>query len=193
MQKIGFFNALIQELEKIYARLVLTVLHSRMDRYQQQARQRLHPHAADIKSPLLACINTLAADARAAADATTSVIPDNPATSLPPDAANGIEIQAINKENIGELSKYFKARANGAELHPAIEIKLEQSTWEHLLAALRYAKQGNTQTARMHANIASSACQELAHYMRENDYNEFIGEINKHLQALTQHQRVAVH
>lgn len=189
MQKFGIFSALIQELEQIYARLVLSVLHSRMTRYQQQARRALRDHASSIKLPLLACIESLAADARI----TSSVNSENPTNLLSSGSSANAATDTINTENIGELSKYFKARINGVELHPGIEVRLEQSTWEHMLAALRYAKQGNTQTAQLHAAIASSACQELSHYMQEKEYSDFIGEIDKHLQALMRHDQIVKH
>jgi len=195
MKKNHFYSALIQELEKIYARLVLTVLHSRMDRYQKQARQGLRPHAHDIKTPLLACINTLAANAQNSSGAlpATDQLPPPSRSANPPllDNTAGVELPGVNKEHVGELSKYFKARINGSELHPGIETRLEQSTWEHILAALRYAKQGDKPSARMHANIASSACKELAHYLREEEYLGFVAEIEQQLKALQHDTQIA--
>lgn len=196
MKTNGLFSALIHELESIYTRLVLNVLHSRMNRYQQQAHRGLPRHANDIRSPLLTCINTLVANAQDRPDALPAadqlLPPTRSADTSQRDNTVGMNLAGVNNELVGELSKYFKARINGAELHPGIETRLEQSTWEHILAALRYAKQGDKPSARMHANIASNACKELAHYMREAEYLEFVAEIENQLNSLQQDTRIAL-
>jgi hypothetical protein len=92
--------------------------------------------------------------------------------------------QGINKKNTSELSKYFKVRQNGSELHPGIEDKLMHSTWEHIHAAIRCARLGGECDAKMHTDIASYAYRELAHYLSEEEYAEFTSEISHQLGRL---------
>lgn len=190
MKKTSFYSALIQELENIYARLVLNVLHIRMDRYHKQAHQSTKSYSTDIKSPLLSCISTLSDKAQINSEMSSAIeqsmlASDNSSTVIH-DHYPAAEVLVVSTENVGELSKYFKARGNGSGLHPGVETKLEQSTWEHIHAAVRYARQGNTSSAKMHVNIASSACQELAHYMHEEQYRQFVVEIEQHLENVVQ-------
>jgi len=188
MKRILVYSAFIRELQKIYARFVLTVLHSRMDRYHKQAHQSLKPYANDIKAPLFECINTLIDTAQEKPDALPAVdqaIRANATNPPTPEKYPAVDLPVVNQENVGELSKYFKARIKGPEAHPGIEEKLEHSTWEHIHAAIRCARQGDKRSAKMHANIASSACKELAHYMIEEQYRGFVAEIEQHLAGLT--------
>lgn len=188
MKNIVFYSAFIRELQKIYARLALNILHIRMDRYHKQSYQRTNSNAHDIKLPLLECVNKIIdrVNTEPNVDPTRDPPVTASATPNPPVLENHqtINLPMMNNDTVGELSRYFKARSNGADLHPGIEGKLEHSTWEHIYAALRYARQGDNRNAKMHTNIASSACKELAHYMTEEQYQGFVAEIEKHLDAL---------
>lgn len=188
MKNNSFYTALIQELQKIYARLLLTVLHVRMDRYQQQAVQSFKPYTTDIKSPLMAVVNTISHRAKTEPELHRAIDPYKlSATKSPASgevATTGLGLHGIDKDNFGELSRYFKDRSNGAELHPGIEARLEQSTLEHIQAAIRCARRADSSHAKMHVGIASSACKELAHYMPEDQYLKFVGEIAKQLDEL---------
>ncbi|MDH3342176.1 MAG: hypothetical protein OEM07_00475 [Gammaproteobacteria bacterium] len=85
---------------------------------------------------------------------------------------------------VGELSKYFKERSQGSDIHPGIKEKLEHSVWEHIHAAIRYAHQGNEYNSKIHTDIACNACKELAHYMDDEAYRLFTIEVAKHLSDL---------
>lgn len=58
---------------------------------------------------------------------------------------------------------------------------LKKSAWTHMHAALRLAKQGQLNSARIHANIANQAVKEVAHFMPEVEYEEFSTEIRNTL------------
>ncbi len=195
MKNILFYSAFIRELQKIYSRLVLNVLHIRMDRYHKQSYHGTKSSAHDIKSSLLESVDKIIDKVKAKPDVSHTVdhatLAD--ATTHAPTHAKypAADPYVVNSENVGELSRYFKARSSGVDLHPGIEEKLEHSTWEHIYAALRYARQGDNHNAKMHANIASSACKELAHYKNEEQYQGFVAEIERHLDALMHHEQSA--
>jgi hypothetical protein len=69
-------------------------------------------------------------------------------------------------------------------LHPGIDDKLKHSIWEHIHAAIRYAKLGDRCDAKMHTNIASYAYRELAHYLSKEEYAKFTSDINNQLGRL---------
>jgi len=90
----------------------------------------------------------------------------------------------VNTKQANELSRYFKQRGYGSTLEPGIDVKLKQSTWHHIHFALRLARQSNIEGAGIHADIAFYACKELAHYLSEQEYCEFIVEIQNELKQL---------
>ena len=96
----------------------------------------------------------------------------------------------LSRERIDELSKYFKERNKGADLHPSIREKLEHSVWEHIHATVRCARQGDKRNAKMHLNIAHTACKELGHYMDDEEYQAFVKEAEDHMGTLTGQDKI---
>jgi hypothetical protein len=88
---------------------------------------------------------------------------------------------ALNKKQVDELSKYFKARSKGPELHHGMEEKLKDSIWFHMNASVQCALKGDGRSAKMHADIADYAFKEIAHYMPKEQYLELTEKINKRL------------
>ena len=180
------YRALIQGLEKLYARISLRVLHKRIDSYHSSASHK--EHAGDIKTALMEFIESTIAQAVKSDSASNERdrISTSIETKLPTSQS---ETHDLNRERIDELSKYFKSRSNGADLHPPIREKLEHSVWDHIHAALRTARQGDKRNSKMHADIADTACKELAHYMDEESYLALIEDIELHLAALVPNQK----
>lgn len=192
MSKTVSYRVLIRGIEKIYFKISLIVLHKRMDNYHKQASHSKKEYANDIRSPLLECADILivnnpdnpevihAIDCTTAESATT-----NWHTHEKHHAATDLDNQAaFNHEHVGELSKYFRDRGRSSDLHPGIKEKLEHSVWEHIHATIRYARQGDDRSSKMHAGIASYACKELAHYLNQEDYQAFATEVEEHLNIL---------
>lgn len=192
MSKTVSYRVLIRGIEKIYFKISLIVLHKRMDNYHRQASHSKKEYANDIRSPLLECADILivnnqdnpevihAIDCTTAESATT-----NWHTHEKHRAATDANNQpAFNHEHVGELSKYFRERGRSSDLHPNIKEKLEHSVWEHIHATIRYARQGDNRSSKMHAGIANYACKELAHYFNQEDYQAFATEVEEHLNCL---------
>jgi len=59
--------------------------------------------------------------------------------------------------------------------------KLMQSTWDHLHASIRYARAGNSESARLHASIMDSALKEAAHFLDNDVYSDFVLSLGKEL------------
>lgn len=179
-------SSLIEAIERFYVSVSVTILHKRMESYHRQSSNSTKPYANDIKSPLLECINEIIENGQGNPEPPDVFVYSDPVgVTIRPHTAEELRRGAryvLSREDVGELSKYFKARAGGSDLHPGIKEKLERSTWEHIHAAIRYARQGDSRNASMHAAIANSACKELAHYMVEEQCREFILGIEEHLE-----------
>lgn len=184
MAKKFSFRALIQALEGLYTKISLIVLHKRISSYHSTTSHK--EHARDIKSSLMEFIETTIAQAvkvnytiNENERATNQV---HPRTDQP--AQQHLVHLQLSREGINELSKYFKKRGEGAELHPPIKDQLERSVLEHINAAFRCARDGDKRNSKLHVDIVDSACKELAHYMEEEPYLKFIGNVADHLDAL---------
>ena len=184
MNRSNSSNALIGKIERLYLKISLKILHRRMASYHKTSVSI--EHAQEIKSPLQECIDIIVGYAL---DNTEVVYPVGTLTAAHLSrsrsaSVTGNDEEQISHQDISELSRYFKARSQGVDLHPSIQEKLENSIWDHVHATIRYARQGDKANSRMHMNIANCACKELAHYLEKNDYRAFTGEVSAHLATL---------
>lgn len=184
MTKHFSYRVLIQSLGNLYTKVSLIVLHKRIGNYHRNAPHK--EHARDVKTPLMEFIESTVAQAvkpnNMQVDSRDSTIE---ARLQIPHAGH----HKLSRERIDELSKYFKGRSDGADLHPPIREKLKHSVWEHLHAALRTARLGDKRNSKMHADIVDSACKELAHYMDKEPYLAFIADVESHLADLKPNQQ----
>ena len=178
------YRILIQALKELYTNISLIMLHKRISTYQINASHQ--EHASNIKSSLMEFIETTIAQAvKASGKTNENELATNHVKPRPDRIAEQYIVETLlNRDRINELSKYFKKRSKGAELHPPIKKQLEHSVWEHLHAASRCAKDGDIRNSKMHADIVDSACKELAHYMEEEPYLKFIGKVTDYLATL---------
>ena len=182
MAETFFYRRLIKALERLYTQVSLIVLHKRISAYHSNASYK--EHARDIKSPLMEFIETTISQAVKVNPTTNENVKNQPQSLSNQPTAQYVDHPKLNRARINELSKYFKKRNRGADLHPTMERKLELSILEHMHAAFRCARDGDKRNSKMHADIVDSACKELAHYMEEKPYLEFIGKVADHLAAL---------
>jgi len=85
---------------------------------------------------------------------------------------------------INPLSDYLKNRKYIDSSPSRIADKLISSTWDHFHAAIREARQGKTKTAKMHVDIANYAMQEVAHFLSEEEYQNFYSDIEVEVEEL---------
>ena len=69
-------------------------------------------------------------------------------------------------------------------MQPPVSHKLQASVWEHLNTSLRLARQGEAQTAKLHADVANNALKEAARYMPKDEYAEFYGQVETRLKEM---------
>jgi hypothetical protein len=189
MKNTSFYKDLIHAIEKLYSRITLRILHKRMNAYHQQlSLDNFKEHTVDIKAPLFKYIDDINSNDQ---QIVTGIQTLDYSFYLQitnrhiPSHYQFANQRVVNKKNVSELSKYFKARHNGSELHLGIDEKLKHSTWEHIHAAIRHARLGDARVAKMHADIANHAYRELAHYVSNEVHTEFTVEIENQLGVLS--------
>jgi hypothetical protein len=98
---------------------------------------------------------------------------------------NDINRHAITRDSTvtNDLSSHLtKKNVQGNEDH--IAEKLQKSVWEHVHSAHRFARSGKGDTAKLHADLATSAMKTLSHYLPADEYSDFLTEISSQLHSL---------
>lgn len=190
MSKKFSYRGLIEGLKKLHFKVSLMALHKQINSYHSKASDGHRKYHGGIKTPLMDFIETTVSQAvttrssnEAAHEQDTMASPTVPPHMVQPAAHSDLH-REISRERIDELSKYFKARTKGDELHPPIREKLEHSVWEHIHSTIRCARQGDKANAKMHLNIATAACKELGHYMDEEEYRAFVARAEDYMGTL---------
>jgi len=205
-------NALLHEIEKLYNSAALSLLHKRVIGYHGHENYSEKPHAKDIKSSLLDCIDDVVVDEKSeivkkrAYDIGSPVLGASASSAhevgrystnrfrtesrhtvfpvAPGKKQDGTNPYLLDKKRIGELSKYFKEKTNGVESDPGIKDKLKHSVWDHINASVACARRGDKRNAKMHADIANTAFKEVAHYMTEDQYSALTAKVHDRLDVL---------
>lgn len=79
-----------------------------------------------------------------------------------------------------DFAKYLKQRKTGAITQPQMGENLKSSAWEHVHCAIRHAKNGAVDTAKLHASIAGTALEEAGNYMNNEEYSQLLFDIEKY-------------
>lgn len=171
-------NDLLLTLQRLYSHFAGITLHRRTRSYQKH-RKDLQRY--DLGEPLSTKIKTL--------DAKRSKDPGVILSEAPVGLSQTTSLSLRNMdERIGYkrvvilqtfngLSEHFNKTRPDVSLRPEVGEKLRKSTWEHIHAAMRLAREGKVSRAMIHAEIANSALKEAARFMPETTYLQFIEEV----------------
>ena len=104
-----------------------------------------------------------------------------------PETAPRSATPAVGSPEPGQGADYFGNHGPSLTSVPYLGDKLASSAWSHIHSALLHAHQGDIGLARLHADIASQAAKEAAHYMSEEQYEQFMQNIEQALSGLEPH------
>ena len=79
-----------------------------------------------------------------------------------------------------EFANYLKQRKMTSVTQPHLGENLKASAWEHIHCAIRHAKNGALDTAKLHTSIAGTALEEAGDFMEHDDYVELICEVEQY-------------
>lgn len=175
-------NSILRRLQRLYTRLVLQILHQRMQSYRKSHHARPDQEISTVlydyidKAP--APVTETSPESRAPL-AQTHAQTTAPHSSSPIQTDEPPSIMTMTRDGLALL---FQKMSTGPTIDPAMNDKLKKSAWDHIHAVHRFTRQGDRTSARLHANIANNALKEAAHFMSEDDYAVFIKEIKHVLQ-----------
>lgn len=165
---------LLASLKQLYSRVM--ALHA--DDLARSSHNHSNTDSSqDIVLPLSVCIDKLATNVvNSPVDASSSQISEleNHSHDQAPFSRD-----ASSKVELGELSVHLKDSHKYSGVSLGTGDKLMQSTWEHLHASIRFARQGDVKTARLHAELTRNALNEAAHYLPEPVYSRFSEDVVK--------------
>lgn len=169
---------LLESLKQLFFRVVTLRAESRA----RSTSNNNSINSQNIVSSLSDCVDKLAADA--------SNKPANTARPHTPDSGNikhgraPFSTNPSPRDKPGELSLHLKESHKYSGVSQDTGNKLMHSTWEHFHAAIRLARQGDIDAARMHIELTNSALKEAANYLPESEYSKFSKEVIKALKQI---------
>ncbi|MEN8179301.1 MAG: hypothetical protein ABFS39_11900 [Pseudomonadota bacterium] len=173
---------LLSSLQDLFYRMSHLSLSRRIDSYHGGGGGEM---VKDISAPLSEHLEELA---RNATDDTKKPVTEG---SVAPQALNETKTSTrsnhkrprvqLLRERLNGLSRIFKRRGSSVVLQPHLSDQLQRSVRQHLNTSLRQARQGEIAKAKLHADLASNAMHELAHYMPKEDFTRFNTQISADL------------
>lgn len=137
---------------------ITSVLNKQVDEYvaQHQPEKRLNSIQADKEEP------------------------GNVATIKSEAKLNNDMLQSQSSGTESAFAKHLKHRESSSVSQPRMGDNLKASAWEHIHKAIRFAKQGEVENAKLHTNIAGQALEEAGHYLNDKDYADLVFEIENY-------------
>ena len=178
-------NHKIQELfgaiYQLYSKITLKILHHRIQKHHER---KYTDSSHDITKHLTKHVHHLVkkhqeATSKVTWKKSTFIIKNTPHVTTLDDYKNPNSPNIINP-----LSDYLKNKRYIDSSHSKVADKLISSTWDHFHAAIREAKQGKTKTAKMHVDVANYAMKEVAHFVPEEEYQNFYSDIKIEVEEL---------
>jgi len=83
-----------------------------------------------------------------------------------------------------DLSRYLTEHHADANCHPKLSDQMKEHTTTHIHSAMRYARQGDIKTARLHVDLAQCALKGICCLTPTEDYAEFAREVEQNLLQL---------
>lgn len=188
MKNESLYNDILNAIEKLYSNISWRIQQKRIDTYHSAPSVNIAKgEPLDIKAPLLKYIDEISQREPQGKPKDEKLdhvdLPNIAQPQMP--TTNENATPAIKKtQNVDDLTRFFKAAHRSTELHPGISDKLKHSIIEHINASIRHARRGDTASAKMHADIASTAYQELAHYITDEEHTQFAQEIEEQLNVI---------
>lgn len=171
--------ALLDALRKLYAQISVKLWHRRME---PSPPSPLAGESADITGSLNGHIERSVSEARASSE-------PSPSADSPMESPAGFGTRHKEKRLLpgvrlfSGLSKYFKRRGGGAGYRRLGE-KMRAETTRHINEALRLARRGDVQGAKVHTELAESAMKTASRYLPEEEYRAFQQDVETRLKAI---------
>jgi|GEM_PF-1730328 len=173
---------LLDQLLNLYQRLARWRLESRMASYRAGGGEE---PVEDISTPLAKQIEALAQQAaRAESPAPTQEgrTGSRPASRPGPAQATAVPHQMnLFRRSMNGLSRYLKGSGESLVVQPHLSDQLQESIRQHVHTALRLARQGDSRSAKLHADLASNGMHELSHFLPREEFLRFKDQVRAEL------------
>lgn len=176
MDGLNSTSSLLKRLQELYSKVVLLIFKKRIDSY----RNSIHiDDRTGFHRTLSAQIDKVATvdNEKGPGNTSNHPITDNNSTEIDKKRHS---IKLLYKI-WNSLGSYFRRSPRGTTYHQNMGERLKESVWDHSHAALRLARQGKLEQARLHVDIANNALMEVGHYMDESEFKAFSTEVQKSL------------
>ena len=181
-------NRLSHALHKLYYKLCDMDLHKHMNLYNRNTGTN---ETSNISASLTKHIDKLAPASKPSkpnsAGASTTTARSSKRASKPDNVKQPSQQTGWLNKAVCSVSRQKKIFTGKITTDPYMGDKLKDSTWSHIHTALLHARQGEANTAKLHADIANEALKEAAHYMSGEDHKILCGEVAKALLMMDPH------
>ena len=173
------YHQLLRALHQLYAHVGFLHVQKKLQRHRGGS---LQIKKYDISPQLHEHIGRLAETARPSETCSLPVRKQlAPRTSAKHTPSRSLNLSSSMSEHV---KNFFRRDRHITAVDRHVGDKLKTSAWNHMRTALRMARQGQLNSARIHANIAAQAVREVAHFVPEDEYEVFSKEIESSLKEI---------
>lgn len=172
-------ESILDRIKKLYTKLFLVSLHDRIDSYHAASDTDHHNIISDTLHKQIDKTSQEASKTHSV-KVDKSKTADKDASSTKSHKLKDHSGSLISM-TLNGLAVYFKKQKT-REHDPEMSEKLQKCVWDHVHSAHRFARTGDANTAKLHADIATNAMKTLSHYLPEEEYTDFCTDVHNQLE-----------
>jgi len=180
---LGELNALLDALLNLQMQISRMLLSSRMRSFKPSDSVR---NGTDIAEQLKDKIAHTVAESKTSGHASKIPSTDSIRRDKAAPAGSAVHTKQSSPELrlFIDLSNSLSKQVSAHKIQPRMTEKMETKTMEYINKAMRLAKQGNEEGAKVNAELAESALTTVIEYMSEEECKDFKKEIENRMKAI---------
>lgn len=173
-------QSLLHKLKNLYTRLFIVSLHNRIHHYHSMHDTTMHQQISRFLYKLIDEIVNEVSSTYTPTDYKHLKFINDEKHSSQLRSRDQPYVSSSVSMTLNGLSLYLQ-KVKAVENDPSMSEKLKMCFWDHVHAAHRNARMGDSKTAKLHIDIACNAMKSLSQYMPDAEYRDFIAEFTKEL------------
>jgi hypothetical protein len=174
-------ESLLHKIKRLYTEIFLVSLHNRIDSYHALLHSEKHHEIGSVLHRIIdEIVEEVSRNYTRQDYQNLKFLEEDPSARYKNlDRFQNYSSNMVSMTMNG-LSVYLQKK-KVEEHDPHMSGRLQRVVWDHVHSAHRFARLGDGNTAKLHADIATNAMKALCHYMPAEDYHDFYDEIHQQL------------
>ena len=178
----SWIKTLLDSLQQLYTKLSALILNQRMNSHRKDKGAPLDDRLLSTLYDIVEKIPGAENSQEAAAKPASFMQDDSPRSDVPDGGRQTRQSDTQPARMHADLSNHLHTSLSKASDSGHLGEKLKESAWDHIHTSLRHARDGKKDLAKMYADLAKEALQQVSHHLSDEEYTQLKTAVLEELQ-----------